>query len=539
MKKTETLFVGAGLIGALVAAGVLVWHALTPVVDSNNFKYPETKYGAFLAAQHAVYINDFERASEFMSGLSDVDYAVVYNTRVLSTFLGGKMPADVKFLANEKNVAAGLIYDAHLINNDKWDELYRRHKNDKSAITAPLRVWSSVETGRVKDALKFIAGLPTAPSWQAFMRGQIMAVTGKIDDAANEFKKVAPEFININDYMYMMSFYLHNGLTDAADELHREFTSRPGGMYMADFDKIPDWSEFDGAKNALAFGLVQNVSHTQIMMYTDLSLLLLRLAQISAPVYAAGGADAINYYIGQYFFNNAGDFNEHFDAISTDSPFYMFAMLRRAESSGDFSELAHAVKMRPLFVPGANQLVAHYISTGARRAALDVIDAALADKNINDAGRGHFLKSRAHVNMTFGDMNAAASDLRAASDIIDMDAEIFAMQAKIWAAQNREIENAYEYAMNLVKRNPTDVVAWDTLGAVVAVREGAPAALELLSRVGEVSNSCSSLFAQLGDLYAATGDMDAARASYMRAIELADDGMVVVPHIEKKLRKLK
>lgn len=336
-----------------------------------------------------------------------------------------------------------------------------------------------------------------------------------------------------------MSFYTHHDMADAADALRDEFTSRPGGMYMTDFDGVPDWEIFSGEKNALAFGLVQNVSHTQIMMYSDLSLLLMRFAQITAPAYANAGAGAVDYYIGQYFFNNSGDFDEYFDKIPMDSPYYMFAILRRAETSGNYDELARALRARPLFIPGANRLVANYVARGERRAALALIQNALDDENITDKGRGHFLKSRAHVNMTFGDMDAAASDLHAAADVIDMDAEIFAMQAKIWAAQNREIENAYEYAMNLVKRNPTDVAAWDTLGAVVAAREGAPAALELLARVGEISNTCSSLFNQLGDLYVATGDKTAARAAYMRAIELSDDGMVVVPQINKKLRKLK
>ncbi len=93
--------------------------------------------------------------------------------------------------------------------------------------------------------------------------------------------------------------------------------------------------------------------------------------------------------------------------------------------------------------------------------------------------------------------------------------------------------------MGLVRQNPTDVVAWDVLGRVVAVRESPAAALELIERVGEVSNSCSSLFEQLGDLYVQAGNIKLARDAYMRAIDLAGDGLSVVPQLEKKIRNLK
>ena len=116
---------------------------------------------------------------------------------------------------------------------------------------------------------------------------------------------------------------------------------------------------------------------------------------------------------------------------------------------------------------------------------------------------------------------------------------VISLQAKIWAAQNREIENAYQYAMTLVAQDPSDIMAWDTLGTVVAVREGAYAALEVLERVGEISQSHSPLYLHLGDIYVSIGDYDKAREAYMRAIDLSDDGLTVVPEIERKIRKIK
>ena len=74
---------------------------------------------------------------------------------------------------------------------------------------------------------------------------------------------------------------------------------------------------------------------------------------------------------------------------------------------------------------------------------------------------------------------------------------------------------------------------------VVAVREGVDAALEVLERVGEISQTYSPLYVHLGDIYESIGDYERARDSYMRAIDLSDDGLIVVPEIERKIRKLK
>ncbi|MBD5391865.1 hypothetical protein HDR66_03610, partial [bacterium] len=320
--------------------------------------------------------------------------------------------------------------------------------------------------------------------------------------------------------------------------LYDEFTDRAGGMFLLDFDAVPDWQQYAGYKNALAFSMIQTVSHTQIMMFSDLALLFLRFAQIVGPAYNTS-SDAINYYMGQYFYNNNGDWASYYSAIPESSPYHLFGVMRTADKNNDFENLARAMRTRPLFVPGAMRLVAHYTANGDRRSVRDVIQRGLDDKNVTDAGRGYFLKMRARAHLAFGDIDSAQEDIRAASDIIPNDAEIFGIQAKIWAAKDRELDNAYEYAMKLVSHSPSDVAAWDVLGCVVAKREGIDAALELLERVGDIANNCSSLFVQLGDLYVTKGDVERARNAYLRAIDLAEDGLTVVSHVEKKLRKLK
>ena len=538
MKKAESLFTGIALVAVIAVMGGALWYHSQKDNASINNIYPTTKYGAFLAAQHAIYVNDFENAAKFSAELKDVNYTIVQNTKFISEFLSGKMPEEVEILKDEKATAFRLIYDAYLLTKDNWKELYNRHKKDESALAAPLRIWSSVATEHEKDALKFIDDLPTNNSWKDFVRGQIYAEKGNAEKAAEYFAKVHVDFMNINDYLYVMSFYRHNNMTDAENALRDSFTARPGGMFMSDYNNVPDWSLYSGYKNALAFSLIQNVSHTQIMMYSDLAILLLRFAQITGPSFDAEN-DAINYYLGQFFYNNAGDYKKHFKQLEPESPFYLFSVLRIAEKNGDIRTLERAVKKNPLFVPAVNKLIAYHIQNGNKRHALKIINMALEHENLNEVGRAFFLKSRAQIYYVFDDLDKAQADLHEASVVLPLDSEILSLQAKIWAAQNREIENAYDYAMMLVKQNPTDIFAWDTLGYVVAVRESPEEALSLLSRVGEIAMTCSSLFEQLGDLYMKTGNKKLARDAYIRAIELSDDGLTIVPELKKKLRKVK
>lgn len=542
MKKTESLFISISALVILGALGVMFAVAPVPPDYYDDAEYiRETKYGAFLAAQHAVYVNDFDRAARFTETIPEADVAsiaTVTNARLLAQFLSGRMPDTAKLLGDEKGAPSRLIYDAYLINQGDWKSVYDRHKKDESPLSAPLRIWSTVAVGKRKEALAFIKSLNTNESWQSFVRGQIYAATGDATAAAAEFAKVRTDFLNINDYQYLMAFYTRFDMPDAARALRDDFTRRPGSMFMLSYPDAPDWETFDGMNNSLAFGLIQNVSHTQIMMYSDLSLLLLRFAQIVHNG-AGNNADTINYYVGQYFYNNGGDDDRFFQAISPASPFAPFAAMRMADSTRDMAALRRVVDAHPLFVPAINKLVAAQVRDGDRRGAMATLTRALGNKNLNDIGRAYFLKSRAGVNLVFGDLDAAQHDIHDAADILPVDAEILGLQAKIWAAQNRELDNAYDYAMALVRKSPADVAAWDVLGAVVAAREGVDAALELLARVGEVAATCSSLFERLGDLYAASGDMRLARDAYMRAIDLADDGLTSRPAVEKKLRKLK
>jgi len=538
MRKIESLFITISLLTVVTVTGAAIWSHLKNNSSNTEYEFPATKFGGFLAAQHAIYVNDFDAATGFVENLMDVQYPIVQNTVYLSDFLSGRMPFDAHLLKNEKSMPAQLIYDAYLIQNENWKELHNRHKTDESALAAPLRIWSAIANDWRTNTFKFIDNLPTNASWKSFVRGQIYAELGDKEKATENFLAVSPDFMNINDYLYIMSYYNHIGLTENAQQLKSDFTARPGGMFMLNYDNIPDWSIYSGYKNQLAFSLVQNVSHTSVMMYSDLAMLLLRFAQITAPDFASNNG-AVDYYLGNYFFHNIGDYEQHFDKIQSDSPFKLFGLLRMAEKSQDKQPLQDTLKEHPLFVPGVNAMVGYHIQHGNKNDALRIVRRAMNQDNLDEVGRAFFLKSRAQIHFAFGDLDKAQDDIKDAADILVMDGEILSLQAKIWAEQNRELDNAYDYAMTLVRQNPTDILAWDTLGCVVAAREGVDAALEVMERVSDVSESCSALFEHLGDMYVIKGDIDKANDAYKRAIDLSDDGLVVVPLIERKIRKLK
>ena len=536
MAKLKTLF----FIGVFVTIGVLAYIGSKSMFSDEfpvNFdELPPTKYGSFLAVQHAIYANDFDSANEFLADFTDVKYDVVQETRTMVEFLGGNIPSNVESLSNEKNIASRIMYDAFLAKNNRWNELYKRHYTNKSAVYAPFRIWSGVGAGHTKDVLKYIEQLESNSAWKMFIRGQIYAESGDIEKAAGAFANVRTDFMNINDYIYVMSFYLAHGMDENAEMLRKSFSATPGGMFLAYYDDIPDWkTTFAGTTNALAFSIVQNVSHTQIMLYSDLSVLMLRFAQIIGPE-SQFFQDMTNYYTGQFFANTRGNYARYFDSISESSPFYLFAKMRTTNS---ITEMKKILNTHQLFIPALNKIVAEYIRAGDKSAALRAINRTLNNKKLSESGQAYLKKKRSFVYMMFGDYEHAQADIHDVSQMQIIDSEILAIQARIWAAQNREIENAYNYAMAMVKRDPMDIIAWDTVAVVVSVREGNSAALDILEKIAGTANTCSSLFEHLGDAYVIADKPALAAEAYNRAIELSEDGLTVVPNIKKKLRKLK
>ena len=530
----NAVFLTALIVGSACFVGTSGHFFNTKKVCEKQEVTP-TDYGNFLAAQHALYINDFGMADDFVRDLKS-EVKVVNQTKILSSFFNGNMPENVKDLKSDKDLANRLIYDAYLINQDKWADLYQRHAKENTLMIAPIRIFSAVKQGKTKEALKFIDSLKTTDNWKSFMRGQVAVLNKDIDKAAKEFAKVHPDFMNINDYLYLMSFYKEHEMFEDMDILQGDFAAKPGGMFILNYEDIPDWSEYDGYKNSIAFSMIQTVSHAHIIILTDLSLMLLRFAESLTDA----NANALNYYLGQYYFYNYGDSNKSFNSIDKASPFYLFGQMRIAEKENNFKKIEKIAKNNPLFIQAVDEVLTEYIRNGNKKSALKLINSGLKHPDLSDAGRAYFLKQRAHVYLLFNDPDKAQTDV---FDLMDLDGEAsletMLLQARVWNQKDMNLDDAYTYAMAAVKRNTSDIEAWDLVGVIVEKREGIDAALDLIEQVSGVPVNVSSLYEHLGDFYVKKGEKEKAKKSYLRAIDLSDDGWVVVPFVKKKLRKVK
>lgn len=539
MKDIKSFYVGPFLIAAVAFCSVLLGQK---VLDMGGEKTEEkgevvnTDFGSFLAAQHALFVNDFENASK-MIGEVKADNKNVAQIKNLTDFFSGKMPKSAESFKDSKDIVERLIYDAFLIQKDDWKSVYKRHNKDASILAAPIRIFSGIKTGNPKDTAKFVDSIKVDKNWKSFVRGQIAVLKNDIDTAAKEFAKVHPEFMNVNDYLYLMSFYKENNMLEDMEILRSDFLAKVGGMYMLNYNDIPDWSNYAGYKNNLVFSIVQTVSHTQIMLYTDLSLMFLRFAQIISD---KTDMDSINYYLGQYYYNNYGDYETCFDNISKSSPLYLFGKMKIAEKNKDLDAIYKIVRKNPLFVPGVQVVGRDSIKNGDKSRALSIVNRALKQKNLPVEGKVYFLKQRAYVYIMFGDARRAQKDLNALKEIDDkITPDLMSLQARIWALQNKNLDDAYNYAMTLIKVNTSDVAAWDLLSVIVDKKEGVENALEILERVGEVAPATSSVYEHLGDFYKKQGDTERAKKAYSRAIDLSDDCLIVVPFVKRKIRNLK
>lgn len=539
MKEMKKFYTGAFLFAVIIFCSCLMGHKILNSGLSSagqGDSVSDTNFGNFLAAQHALYVNDFNNAARMADAVNS-DNKIVLNMQNLADFFNGKMPDKPEKFKDSKELVDGLVYDAFLIQKDDWKSVYDRHSKDSTILAAPLRIFSGVKAGKTKETIKFIDSLKTNDSWKAFTRGQIAVLNNDVEGAAKEFAKVHPDFMNVNDYLYLMSFYKENGMTEDMKILRDDFMARPGGMYILKYPDIPDWSNYAGDKNILVFSLIQNISHTQVMVYTDLSLLFLRFAQIISNESNMG---AINYYLGQYYFYNSGDYKTCFEKIKNTSPLYLFGVLSIAERAGDFKTIQKIARENPLFIPAIQLTVRQHIKNGKRGAALSVLNRALRQKNLPEEGMAYFLRQRAYVYLKFGDAARAQKDLYTIkSSGGSMNPEMMSLQAHAWLLQNKNLDEAYNNVMSMIKINNSDIYAWDLMGQIVAKKEGVENALEIMESVESTGARASMVFEHLGDLYAERGDKDKALRAYNQALDLSDDCMIVVPFVEKKIRKLK
>ena len=197
------------------------------------------------------------------------------------------------------------------------------------------------------------------------------------------------------------------------------------------------------------------------------------------------------------------------------------------------------MRKNPLFVAGIQIIGRESLKNGDKSRALSVINRALRQKDLPVLGKLYLLRQRAYVNIMFGNAKRAQKDLDAIQDIeYSLSPDFMVLQARVWAMQNENLDRAYDYAMTLIKINTSDISAWDLLSLIIEKKEGVENALEILERIGEITPT-SGVYEHLGDFYKKQGDTERAKQSYLRALDLSDDYLIVVPHVKKKIRNLK
>ena len=83
-------FLTALIVGSACFVGTSGYFFNTKKVNK-TLEVTSTDYGNFLAAQHALYINDFSMADDFVRDLKS-EVKVVNQTKILSSFFNGNMP---------------------------------------------------------------------------------------------------------------------------------------------------------------------------------------------------------------------------------------------------------------------------------------------------------------------------------------------------------------------------------------------------------------------------------------------------------------
>lgn len=541
-KKNSFIIGGSLLLGGLTVLGMVIWWQLYNSHNSKSYVYPESKFGNYLAIKHAIWIDDYDSVIKFSEILKDSDIKPVKVDVAIGQFLAGNFDYSGKALEKESTLPARITSIAYLIKKDDWKGVYSIVAKDNSQILAPVRIWAAVAVGKESEALKFIKKTNASESWKIFARGMVYAEIKKPAKAKEYFDKVPLDFFNLNDYLYVKSFYEKNGFSKAAEELYQDFSETPGGAFASSYKA--DYSEFTGLKKALCFGLVQNVSHTPSMSYSGAALMLMRLAQSMG-----GDSDAINYYLGMYFYIAGSDeYTEYFSKIDSTSPYRLFVMMKEAEKAGKFDKsrsiLNKVLEKNPYFIPALQKLVAMNLQKGRYNDALDAVNKVLKMPGLSQEGfekvKSYLLLVRARIYMADSKFDNAQDDVLKAGDLTKSNPEVLLNMAKIWAAKKEHLDNAYLYVTAVIKDSPSNIDAWDTLAMVVWAKEGASAASEVLERVGRVADENSALFQHLGDARTELGDKKGAIEAYQHALILSGDGLSCNERcLEKKIKRLK
>jgi tetratricopeptide (TPR) repeat protein len=272
--------------------------------------------------------------------------------------------------------------------------------------------------------------------------------------------------------------------------------------------------------------------------------MLMRLAQS-----IGGDSDAVNYYLGMYFYTSGSEeYGDYFSKINSDSPYYLFVMMKNVERTGNFnkirSSLRDVLEKNPYFMPALQKLVNINLQKGRYNDALETVNNTLKMPDLSKEGseklKSYLLLMRARVYLANSNLDSAQDDILKAADLTKNNPEALLSMAKVWAVKKEHLDKAYLYVTAVIKDSPSNIDGWDTLAMVVWAKEGAAAAAEVLERVGRVADENSALFQHLGDVRAKIGDSRGAIEAYQKALTLSGDGLSCSEIcLKKKINRLK
>ncbi|MDR0449340.1 MAG: hypothetical protein LBG89_02675 [Rickettsiales bacterium] len=521
------------LAGSLLMDGVPGRPACGAIArDDNNRKGGE--FGEFLAGLHAMHVSDFAAMKKFSESMSDSESKVVRETIMRAAFMSGG-GLSVSAAADSENTLVKLAVDFGMaVQADKWQDAWKLLKNKDIFLLAPAKIVAAVAAGQPDQAVKIADAQKAFPDLANFYRGFAYAAQNKPKSAKKYFDMMPGDFLNLNDFLFIRAFYLHHKMDAEAAALTERFAGNPRGSFIMDIKDLPDWSNYDTYAKQMRFGLTSVVAHNPFMIGTGWGLVALRTAEI-----VSGGIadDALNYYLGMNFWGQ-GKAAHFFDRIPEGSAFMPFVMVQTGGQSP--RALEKLVKKYPSFVPAVAKLALMKAADGDMKRARNITDRSLdAAADASPATTAYLLKLRAHINYLAGELFEAENDLNEASNLSPKDQGLVADKIRVWAAQGRNLDQAYDLAVALIRNNPGTSDYWDAIGAVLTARGEAAEAVKIFERVLRVEPDVSGYAEHAGDALAADGQINRAKEAYRRALELKSDGQINAREVRKKLNRLK
>ncbi len=532
IKKYSLYFI----IPASLVAGLIYYNQ----IRLNNHKYDQqpveqngNPYGSYLVARHALYNLDFNKLSKEVEDLEKVKNKEksISSLINISSFLSGNFNSkDTTFNKDSDTLFEYFINFSYLFKDNKFNQINQTLFNTPLKIFTSMKIWTDIGLDNYKNALKTISESKESQNWKNFELGMIANYNKDNKEAITYFKKIKENYININDFIYIYSFYKNNNINENINFPIDEIDLSTKKTY-----------QFNTIQQNLAFSIISYLSHHN-SNESILSLTLLRTAEFLYPEYTP-----TYYYLALYFFNqnNWVEFDKNIEKIQKDSFLYEIAQLKSAEKdfilnnkNSGYKKINNLIKENPNFYPAITNLVFNYIQDDKTKEAFNILNNLSKNKEISDKNRGLILKLKSHLYLLNNQNDLSEISLFDALYYLPNEISIINDLMYVWAKQNKNLDEADKLMSSIIKNNPQNTAFWDTLAYISLKKQDYQFAKNIWNKVSNASDANSVLFEHMGDLYYELENKNEAKKHYKKALELKSDGFINTKNIEKKLKKL-